>query len=157
MSAKTPIVSDGTLFDPAAPATPIRLDTPAWAAWLEAPTTRRFAYPLFDPAVGYRVGVMTVRKEARQRGTEYWTAYRRAGPHLRKVYLGRSATVTQARLQAVAEHIRTADAQSREPDPPPDSPTAQRPPYTEPPQAPAASFDVTGKEPLTMDNAVPGY
>ena len=82
----------------------IWLDTPAWFAWLDAAT--RFAYPLFDPAKGYIVAAITVRKEARARGGTYWTAYRRADGHLRKVYLGRAAAVTQARLAAVAEDLR---------------------------------------------------
>ncbi len=110
MSAKTPLVSAGALYDPATPTRGIRLDTPAWLAWLEAPTTTRFTYPLFDPAVGYVVGFMTVRKERRQRGGAYWTAYRRAGSRLRKVYLGRSATVTQARLQAIAAVLHEEDS-----------------------------------------------
>lgn len=105
MSAKTPTVSAGGLYDPAAPDR-IDLDSPAWWAWLAAPTTTRFAYPLYDPAVGYTIGFMTVRKEGRQRGGRYWTAYRRAGARLRKVYLGRSETVTAARLQAIAEVLR---------------------------------------------------
>ena len=113
MSAKTPLVSAGMLYDPAAPTRGIRLDTPAWLAWLEAPTTIRFTYPLFDPAVGYVVGFMTVRKEPRQRGGAYWTAYSRAGARLRKVYLGRSATVPQARLQAIAVALQEED--SRQP------------------------------------------
>jgi len=82
----------------------IWLDTPAWFAWLDGATC--FAYPLFDPSKGYMVGVMTARKEGRARGSAYWTAYRRANGHLRKVYLGRAAAVTQARLAAVAEDLR---------------------------------------------------
>ncbi len=78
------------------------LDTPAWVAWLDAATTTRFAYPLFDPAKGYIIGVMTVRKERRVRGGRYWTAYRRADGHLRKAYVGSTAAVTQTRLRALA-------------------------------------------------------
>lgn len=78
------------------------LDTPAWFAWLEAATTTRFAYPLVDASKGYSIGVLTVRKERRTRGGAYWTAYRRAGTRVRKVYLGRTGTVTQARLNALA-------------------------------------------------------
>lgn len=104
MSAKTPTVSAGGLYDPAAPDR-IDLDSPGWWAWLAAPTTSRFAYPLFDPAVGYIIGFMTVRKERRQRGGAYWTVYRRAGARLRKVYLGHSETVTQVRLQAIADAL----------------------------------------------------
>lgn len=105
MSTKTPTVAMGSLVDPAWPGH-IELDSPAWWAWLAAPTTTRFAYPLLDPAVGYVVGFMTVRKEGRQRGSVYWTVYRRAGARLRKVYLGRSETVTAARLQAIADQLR---------------------------------------------------
>ncbi len=82
------------------------LDTPAWFAWLDAATTTRFAYPLFDPAVGYIVAMITVRKEWRARGGAYWTAYRHVGDHLRKIYLGRSATVTQPRLAAIAQALQ---------------------------------------------------
>lgn len=88
----------------------IWLDTPAWFAWLDTGTTVRFAYPLFDPAKGYIVGVMTVRKEPRPRGGGYWTAYRRAGARLRKVYLGRTPAVTQGRLAAIARALLEATA-----------------------------------------------
>jgi len=80
----------------------IRLDTVAWGEWLAAPTTRSFAYPLFDRAAGWIAGFMTVRKERRARGSSYWVAYQRSGGRLRKIYLGRSAQVTGVRLAAVA-------------------------------------------------------
>ena len=73
------------------------------------PTTTRFAYPLFDPAEGYIVGRMTVRKERRERGGVYWTAYRRTCGRLRKVYLGRSETLTHARLEAIARLLHEAN------------------------------------------------
>ncbi len=85
------------------------LDTPAWVAWLDAATTTRFAYPLFDPAKGYIIGVMTVRKERRARGGAYWTAYRRDKGKVRKVYLGGVAALTHARLAAIARVLRDAD------------------------------------------------
>ena len=97
MSAKTPTVSAHWVYDPAQPAEASRLDTPAWLAWLDAATTTRFAYPVFDPAHGYIAGFMTVRKEQRQRGGAYWVAYRRCQGRLRKVYLGRTDTLTQTR------------------------------------------------------------
>ncbi len=107
MAQKTPCVYDHWLPVPTGTAPEIRLDSPAWFAWREAATTTRFAYPIYDPRCGYIVGVMTVRKESRQRGGWYWTAYRRVGTKLRKYYLGRSATVTRARLTAIAAHILT--------------------------------------------------
>jgi len=109
MSAKTPTVSAVSVYDEAHPAWSVRLDTAAWVAWLEEPTTTRFAYPLFDPAKGYIVGRMTMRKERRVRGGTYWTAYRRTRGRLRKVYLGRSETLTQARLEEIASLLREAN------------------------------------------------
>lgn len=110
MSAKTPTVSARWVYDPTQAAEPIQLDTPAWVAWLEEATTTRFAYPVYDPAHGYIAGFMTVRKEQRQRGGAYWVAYRRCRGRLRKMYLGRAATVTQARLDATAQALRAAHA-----------------------------------------------
>ncbi len=80
----------------------IRLDSAAWFAWLEAAVSVSFAYPILDTRAGWSVGSMTVRKERRQRGRQYWVAYRRHSGRLRKVYLGRSSQVTSARLAAVA-------------------------------------------------------
>jgi LuxR family maltose regulon positive regulatory protein len=106
MSARTPTVSACWVYAEERPGWSVRLDTAAWVAWLEEPTTTRFAYPLVDPAKGYIVGRMTVRKERRTRGGVYWTAYRRTGGDLRKVYLGRSQTLTYARLEAIARLLR---------------------------------------------------
>jgi hypothetical protein len=102
MSAKTPSVSNDYLFDPAQPGRSIPLETPAWRAWLEAPTTTRFAYPLFNPQAGYIHGVMTVRKERRQRGGVYWSVYRRGQGTVHRIYLGPSAALTRTRLAEVA-------------------------------------------------------
>jgi LuxR family transcriptional regulator, maltose regulon positive regulatory protein len=91
----------------------IRLDTPAWGRWLSLPLTRRFAYPIYDERVGYIRGWMTVRKERRKRGSEYWVAYRRVGKRLCKIYLGRSGQVTQSQLgMAAARFLAMADAQA---------------------------------------------
>jgi len=80
----------------------VTLDTPAWVAWLESAAAVSFAYPVFDPARGYMVGVMTVRKECRRRGGAYWVAYRRQAGRLRKVYLGVSAAITRDCLERTA-------------------------------------------------------
>lgn len=114
MSATTPYVWVATWDGPAYVDGPhpggerVWLDTPAWFAWLDATTTARFAYPLVDPAKGYIGGVMTVRKERRTRGGAYWTAYRREGARLRKVYLGRTPAVTQRRLATIARALLEA-------------------------------------------------
>ena len=101
MSAKSATVADRWVSGDGLPSNGIRLDRPAWFSWLDAPTTTSFAYPLHDPRCGYIIGFMTVRKEARQRGGRYWSAYRRQGPRLRKIYLGASGAVTHARLEEV--------------------------------------------------------
>ncbi len=99
---KPPVVSGEWVYGPGLPSQGIRLDRPAWFAWLREPTTTSFSYPLHDRRCGYIVGFMTVRKEPRQRGGAYWTAYRRQGRRLRKIYLGSTSALTQARLDAVA-------------------------------------------------------
>ncbi len=67
----------------------IRVDTPAWVAWLDAPTTTSFAYSIDNAARGYIEAFMTVRKERRRRGGAYWTAYSHVGGQMRKAYVGR--------------------------------------------------------------------
>lgn len=99
---KPPVVSGWWVFGRGLPSAGVRVDSPAWVDWLMAPTTTSFAYPLFDRRCGYIIGFMTVRKERRRRGGAYWTAYRRQGRRLRKIYLGVAQAVTQARLEAIA-------------------------------------------------------
>jgi len=111
MGANLPRVSEGSVYDPRQVGNAIRLDSAAWFVWLEAPTTTSFSYPLFDPARGYIVGFMTVRKEQRQRGGMYWAVFRRCGRQVRKIYLGRASLVTQARLHAIAESLRDRAAE----------------------------------------------
>jgi len=106
MGTNLPRVSERWVYDEDVPSGSVQLDTLAWYAWLEAPTTRRFSYPLFDPKCGYIVGFMTVRKEQRQRGGSYWVVYRRQGARGHKRYLGRSATVTHERLEMIAGQLR---------------------------------------------------
>ena len=106
MGGNMPRVSEGSVYDPRQVGPAIRLDTPAWFAWLAAPTTTGFSYPLYDPARGSLVGFLTVRKEPRQRGGMYWAVLRGCGGRVRKISLGRSTTLTQARLHAIAEVLR---------------------------------------------------
>ena len=110
MEANRPRVSEGSLYDPRQVGSAIRLDSAAWLEWLTAPTTTGFSYPVYDPARGYIVGWLTVRKEQRQRGGMYWAVYRRCGKRVRKIYLGHPTAVTQARLHAIAEMLRGTPA-----------------------------------------------
>ena len=114
-------VRSAVLSDPSKPGLDIVVDSAAWFAWLEAPTTTSFSYPLFDPAGGYIMGFMTVRKEQRKRGGSYWSVYRRCHGRVQRVYLGRSVTITDARLNAIATNLRltavhTISAMESEPD-----------------------------------------
>jgi hypothetical protein len=162
MAGKIPRVSERWLYGQALPTEKIELDTAAWFAWLEAATSISFSYPIFDPACGYIVGFMTVRKELKQRGYEYWSAYRRQNGRLRKRYLGASRTVTQARLEGIASAFRQEGAAQRAA-----AGVAQkeeeRVQWQEPPLSAqttsskkdcAVIMDVTTEEPRNMDNAV---
>ena len=108
MAKNIPTVSGLTLLDPERTGPSLHLDTPAWFAWLEAPTTTHFSYALFNRTRGYIDGFMTVRKERRQRGGGYWSVYRRQGRQVRKIYVGHSAALTQARLDQIAALLRHA-------------------------------------------------
>jgi LuxR family maltose regulon positive regulatory protein len=105
MSKNRARVYEQWVADPAHVSGHIRLDSVAWFVWLDATSTTGFAYPLFDPQVGYIVGFMSVRKERKQRGGDYWVAYRRYGGYLRKAYLGSSRVVTAAHLHQIAQRL----------------------------------------------------
>ncbi len=105
MGRKPPQVRGGWLLNPQADGHDIRLDTLAWVRWLEAPATTSFAYPLHDRQQGYIVGLMTVRKDRRQRGGSYWSVFRRSGQRMRRVYLGVSLQVTAAHLERIAQQL----------------------------------------------------
>lgn len=106
MAKDIPLVSKDILCDPQHTGPSIHLDTPAWFDWLEAPTTTRFSYALFNRARGYIDGFMTVRKERRQRGGAYWSIYRRQGARLRKLYVGPSTALTSNQLEEFAARLR---------------------------------------------------
>jgi hypothetical protein len=102
MHTKTPTVWEDVGSGTRALDGGLQLDTPAWFTWLEEATTRSFAYPIDNAGQGYIEAFLTVRKERRQRGSAYWTAYSHVGGRLRKAYVGRSPAVTDARLRAIA-------------------------------------------------------
>ncbi len=106
----------GELDDAQPDGTRLRVDSPAWFTWLAAPTTRTFSYPVYAHAHGYIDGFMTVRKEQRRRGGDYWVAYRRCHGHVRKVYLGATSRLTQACLDQVAQRLLAAEHDHRIPD-----------------------------------------
>jgi ATP/maltotriose-dependent transcriptional regulator MalT len=83
----------------------LAVGSPAWFAWLAAPTTRSFA---FHGAVS----TFTARKEERQRGSAYWSAYRSIAGRVRKTYLGTATALTQERLETAAATLSAATTAS---------------------------------------------
>ena len=96
MARRIPLVTAEGLRVLEPPGEPtITVDSPGWAAWLRDPVTRSFSFRGSS-------GIFTARKERRSGGAEYWSAYRKRGGKLRKVYLGKAEKVTLARLEDAA-------------------------------------------------------
>jgi predicted ATPase/DNA-binding CsgD family transcriptional regulator len=76
----------------------------AWRCWLRAPETTAFRFE--DEGAAF-----TARRELR-RGHAYWYAYRRRGPKLEKVYLGRPEEIDLDRLRAAAAKLSATAAPS---------------------------------------------
>ncbi len=74
-------------------------DQSAFARWLDELTAFVFEG---------QAGRISVLKEARRGGTGYWYAYRTQHRHTRKCYLGRTAQVTFARLEEVAQLLASS-------------------------------------------------
>jgi LuxR family maltose regulon positive regulatory protein len=68
-------------------------DSPEWFAWLEEVSSFAFSG---------KIGHFTARKETKQRGDRYWSAYLATGEHIAKKYLGKSTDLTLARLEHIA-------------------------------------------------------
>src|SRR5215471_12904800 len=74
-------------------------DESAFARWLAEHTAFSFAG---------RAGRLSVRKEGRGSGKDYWYAYRKQDQRLRKGYLGPSTQVTFARLEELARSLASS-------------------------------------------------
>ncbi|MBO0790131.1 MAG: LuxR family transcriptional regulator, partial [Ktedonobacteraceae bacterium] len=89
-----------------------------WVAWLTTHSSFSFQG---------QCGHLSVLKESRPRGTGYWYAYHTKEGHTRKRYLGRSALVTLAHLEEVAQDLGSKSSPaSRAPLPLPASSSEQR-------------------------------
>jgi LuxR family transcriptional regulator, maltose regulon positive regulatory protein len=79
----------------------LTLETAAWFAWLETASTFSFVS---------ETGNFTARHEqsGHKRGGWYWKAYRKQHGKLYSRYIGKSGTITLARLQAVALSLSVA-------------------------------------------------
>jgi LuxR family transcriptional regulator, maltose regulon positive regulatory protein len=76
-------------------------DSPAWFAWLDQVSSFAFSG---------KSGHYTARKETKQRGDRYWSAYLAVGEQLTKKYLGKTADLTLARLEQIADMLGAHDA-----------------------------------------------
>lgn len=110
MTKTIPIVCNALLDDPFTPGPPIPLDSQRWFEWLDLPDNNRFSYAYYNHKEGYIDGFMTLRKETRQRGTFYWSAYRRHGAKVRKGYVGTSQLLTRQKLEETALRLRHPDS-----------------------------------------------
>ncbi len=68
-------------------------ESPEWFAWLDRVSSFAFSG---------KSGHYTARKEAKQRGDRYWSAYLTTDEHLTKKYLGKTVDLTLARLEHIA-------------------------------------------------------
>jgi LuxR family maltose regulon positive regulatory protein len=99
MARRIPYVTDGVLHQPDRSDDPtIVVGSAAWWHWLNDPASRSFAFR-------HSTGRFTARKERRQRGTTYWTAYRKVGGQVVSAYLGKAADLTLERLLSVAARL----------------------------------------------------
>ncbi len=78
-------------------------DSSAWFAWLDQVSS--FAF-------WGQAGHYVARKEARQRGDQYWYACLAVGDKRTKTYLGKSAILTLARLEQAAQLLQARSAES---------------------------------------------
>src|SRR5215471_11861588 len=113
--AWSPVLADYELYETRdREALRIMPDSPEWFAWLDQASSFVFSG---------KSGNYTARKEARQRGNLYWSAYLATGEQLTKKYLGKTADLSLARLEHIAGMLR---AQSDSYKPPPIAPAAGR-------------------------------
>src|SRR5437588_5791756 len=76
-------------------------ESEAFSRWLSEQTSFAFAG---------QAGWLSVIKEARSAGAGYWYAYRTQDRHTRKRYLGPTANMTFARLEAAASRLTPTNA-----------------------------------------------
>src|SRR5215471_7354067 len=72
-------------------------ESPEWFTWLNQVSSFAFSG---------KSGHYTARKETKQRGDRYWSAYLTTGTQLSKKYLGKTADLTLARLEHIAGLLR---------------------------------------------------
>jgi hypothetical protein len=104
MAKKTPKVQGKQLYLSGEAQPLCQLDTPAWFAWLETITAFRYYTQRRQTVTqGYTrpMRPISVRKEKRRQG-HLWYAYLRTHGQLYKRYVGKTAVLTQSKLDEVA-------------------------------------------------------
>jgi hypothetical protein len=104
MAAKTPKVQGERLYLVGDKKPVCQLDTPEWFAWLEIEASFRY-YTRQQIPVGHgytrSMRPISVRKEKRRQGY-LWYAYIRTHGQLYRQYVGKTAALTQCKLDEVA-------------------------------------------------------
>jgi hypothetical protein len=107
MAHKTPLIRQQTLFLPDQLAPLCSVGSIQWFEWLQTATSFRFASTQRRSIIhghGPLLPPISLRKE-RRRQRDFWYAYRREYGQLCKCYAGRSAQLTLARLNELADHL----------------------------------------------------
>ena len=104
MAAKTPKVQDKQLYLAGDTKPVCQMNTPEWLVWLEAITS--FRYHTSQQIIITRdytrsMRPISVRKEKRRQGL-LWYAYIRTHGQLYRRYVGKTAVLTQDKLDEVA-------------------------------------------------------
>ncbi len=127
-------------------------ESPDWFAWLDQ---------VLSFAFSGKSGHYTARKEAKQRGDRYWSAYLATGTQLTKKYLGKTADLTMARLEHIAVLLSAAQAARVAPRQEKPFRPAQSAAQTPPPASPAAAGTdgevETAQPPLLAQQRTPLY
>jgi hypothetical protein len=104
MAVKTPKVQGKQLFLAADRKPVCQMDTPEWFAWLETITSFRYYTSqriIITRGLTRPMRPISVRKEKRRQG-HLWYAYMRTHGQLYRRYVGKTAMLTQVKLDEVA-------------------------------------------------------
>jgi LuxR family maltose regulon positive regulatory protein len=101
----TPKVISGILYTEDS-FTGTAIGSPAWFEWLKTATT--FYY------LSRCGGTFTAHRELRQRGGQYWIAYRRRAGVLRRFHLGKADQLIIGRLEEVALALNTSPQRTQD-------------------------------------------
>lgn len=94
----TPWIENGLLHLPQGDTEQtLPVESEAWATWLERATQ------FYVKNTQY--GNFSCRKETRQRGSSYWSAYRRVKGHAYHIYVGKDSDLTTQRLDEIAHQL----------------------------------------------------